>query len=107
MRTVSWSRRTQRTFDGGLCGVGAKVRFNRIVEDDSKTDAFGNHPRVREAKWIMMRLPMQPIASYALQVKSRKDGQMHPNCKRRAFARMMVALDMHRVARTATRAQLP
>ena len=86
-----------KTFDGGLCGVGANVRFDRIVEDKSKTDAFGDHPRMRVAKW--MRPPMQPIASHALEVKSRKDGQMHPNCNRRAFARMMVASDMHRVFR--------
>ena len=47
------------------------------------------------AKW--MRQPIQPIASlsHALEVKSRKDGQMHPNCNRLAFARMMVASDMH------------
>ena len=49
------------------------------------------------AKW--MRPPMQPIASHALEVKSRKDGQMHPNCNRRASARMMVASDMHRIFR--------
>ena len=86
-----------KTFDGGLCGVGANVRFDRIVEDKSKTDAFGDHPRMRVAKWMLP--PMQPIASHALEVKSRKDGQMHPNCNRRAFARMMVASDMHRVFR--------
>ena len=60
MRTVSWSRRTQRTFDGGLCGVGAKVLFDRIVEDDSKTDAFGDHPRMRVAKCLCSPLRAMP-----------------------------------------------
>ena len=38
-----------KSFDGGLCGVGANVLFDRIVEDDSKTDVFGDHPRMRVA----------------------------------------------------------
>ena len=85
--------------------MDGNVRFDRIVEDDSKTVAFGVHPRMRVPKWMLP--PMQPIASQILEVRSRKDRQINPNCKRRAFARMMVALDMHRVARTAARAQLP
>ena len=42
---------------------------------------------------------MQPIASSVLEVKSRKDRQLIANCNRRAFARIMVASDMHRVFR--------
>ena len=42
---------------------------------------------------------MQPIASSVLEVKSRKDRQLIANYNRRAFARIMVASDMHRVFR--------
>ena len=82
-----------KSFHGGLCGVGANVQLYQIVEDELKTDVFEVHRGLRVAEW--------PIVSHALEVKSWKDAQLHPNCNRLAFARMpvMVASDMHRIFR--------
>ena len=50
---------------------------------------------VRVTKWMLQT--MLPSANHALDVKGRKDGQIHPN--RLAFARMKLASKMHRLFR--------
>ena len=48
-----------------------------------------------------MRVAEWPIVSHALEVKSWKDRQLHPNCNRLAFASLICqpVTDMHRVSR--------